>query len=385
MNDAVTRGVAAALAQWSLVIHVGMVGTLLVVNFVLWISSRREVIKTWTVAWTADAIALGAVLGYVIVLPNSNWFGLYGGAKLVFALLLVRGVLLLKRDRIALAHRSRTWAMAVGVFFGLFLLFFDSLTAQSVTYLTVGTVLFAGGAVAGLRMNRRDIWFLAVATMVCGAMFLHHGIVLHPLDEVRKAPLYMSYVSFVDVFGEFLIGLSCLLALGRRALSEMADINEDLQATQKALRALVDADPLTGLYNRRRLRPFFSNEAAQGGSLIFIDINDFKGINDRWGHTTGDRCLRQVSDALRTTFRAEDGLFRLGGDEFLVVAPGLDINDAERRVRELRRLLELPGSTVVAVPTAVGIVELDPTRPLDDVLALADNAMYRDKASQRPT
>lgn len=384
MNEAVSRGVADALSWWSLVIHVGMVGTLLVVNLVLWLSSRREVIRTWVGAWAADAIALGAVLAFIIVQPSPRWFSLYGGAKLVFALLLVRGLLMMKHDRIALPHRSRIWAAAIGVLFGISLLFFGPVTSQALTYLAVGAILVGGGAIAGLRMDRRDVWFLPVATIICGVLFVHHGFVLIPVDDIHRAPLYMSYVSFVDVFGEFLIGLSCLLALGRRALREMAEINQDLQATQKALRALVDADPLTGLYNRRKLRPVFTAATARGGSLVYIDINNFKGINDRWGHLTGDQCLREVADALRTSFRSEDGLFRLGGDEFLVVAPGLDSAEANKRVHRLQQMLEEPGSVVVPIPTAVGVVELDPARAMDDALALADDAMYRNKASRQP-
>ena len=122
MSDTVNQAVAAALSQWSLVIHVGMVGTLLIVNLLLWLSSRREVIGSWVAAWAADAIALGAVLAFVMIHPSARWYGLYGGAKLVFALLLVRGILMLKYDRIALAHRSRSWAVAAGILFALFLL-----------------------------------------------------------------------------------------------------------------------------------------------------------------------------------------------------------------------------------------------------------------------
>ncbi|RLE21990.1 MAG: hypothetical protein DRJ65_14870 [Acidobacteria bacterium] len=120
---------------------------------------------------------------------------------------------------------------------------------------------------------------------------------------------------------------------------------------------------------------------ATGGSLVFLDVDDFKGINDRWGHLTGDQCLRRISEALREVFRAEDGLFRVGGDEFLVVVPTMKPGALGGRIKQLRAQLAPSGTNVIPISIAAGIVELHPDLPMDEALALADTAMYSDKSN----
>lgn len=375
----ISQRVADALSVWSLSVHVGIVAVILIVNLALWLTSRREVVLTWMVAWIADTVALGSVILFAFVMPTAKWHAVYGAAKLLFALLLVRGFLMFNRDRLAKIHLSRIWALVAAGAFGVALIALDPIPAQGIVYLSVGGTLGLGGLVAAARSPRFNAWFLTGAAGCAGILFVHHGIVLLSSGGADGVPQYLSYTSFFDLFGEYLLGVACLLALGQRALTEMRQTNRELEAAQGTLRALVDADPLTGLFNRRRLRNFLIESATEGGSLIYLDINDFKDVNDRWGHMTGDRVLRYVADQLREVFRSEDGLFRLGGDEFLVVARGLKPSGAEARVSELRRRLGPQSAAEVPIAIASGIVEISPNAPLEEALALADAAMYRDK------
>lgn len=373
--------VAEALARWALVVHVGLIVTLLAVNFVLWRGSRRETILTWVMAWSANLLAVIALMGDAFLGPDPIWMFLYCPTKMLFALLFVRGIMMFTRDRLAMFHLSRNWAVIASLLCCFLVTMLPTNENMSITFLAAGSVLAFGALSSGLRLDKNDAWFLVGATVFSGLISLHHGLRLLQTVVDETGVLIVSSLGFIDVFGEFLMGLCCLLALGQRALNEMTRVNETLESTQRTLRSLVDADPLTGLYNRRRLRKFLEETRTTGGSLVFLDVDDFKSVNDRWGHLTGDRCLRRIADALREVFRAEDGLFRVGGDEFLVVVPSMKPGALGGRIRQLRTRLAPGGSNVIPISIAAGIVELQPEIPMDEALALADTAMYSDKAN----
>ena len=382
MGNTTSVTVAEALTQWALVVHLGLVVTLLAVCFILWFGSRREVILTWVLAWSANLLALVGLMGDAFLAPDPAWILLYCPTKMIFALLLVRGIMMFKRDRLAMFQLSRNWAIVASLLFCFLLTMLPTVDRLIITFLVAGSVLAFGALFSGLRLARNDAWFLVGATLLSGLISLHHGLRLMQTGEEAAGILFVSSLWFIDVFGEFLIGLCCLLALGQRALDEMTRVNVTLESTQRTLRSLVDADPLTGLYNRRRLRKFLEETRTTGGSLISFDVDDFKGINDRWGHLTGDRCLRRISDSLREVFRSEDGLFRVGGDEFLVVVPTMKPGAVGGRIKQLRDHLAPSGTDVIPISIAAGVVELHPDLPIEDALALADTAMYSDKANK---
>lgn len=383
MDQSASTAVGVALTNWALVVHFGLVVTLLAVNLVLWAGSRRETILTWALAWSANLLALAALAGSSFLTPDPVWMLLYCPTKMVFALLLVRGIMMLKRDSLAMFHLSRNWAIVGSLLFCLVLTIMPTIDRLTVTFLAAGSVLAFGALFSGLRLAKNDAWFLVGATVLSGVISLHHGLRLMQTGEDAAGGAFISSLWFIDVFGEFLIGLFCLLALGQKALHEMTRVNETLESTQRTLRSLVDADPLTGLYNRRRLRKFLEKTKVSGGSLVFLDVDDFKGINDRWGHLTGDQCLRRISDALREVFRTEDGLFRVGGDEFLVVVPTMKPGALGERIRRLRTQLAPSETNVIPISIAAGIVELHPDLAMEEALALADTAMYSDKSNSR--
>lgn len=151
-------------------------------------------------------------------------------------------------------------------------------------------------------------------------------------------------------------------------------------------------DPLTGLANRVLLRDHIERNLARRGrnpgttALLFVDLDDFKRINDSFGHAAGDQILAQVADRLVGAVRAVDVVARQGGDEFAVLladVPGEDaaIGSAERILRELRRPIQLGARTII-LGGSIGIaIASDPGTEADDLLVQADAAMYAAKAS----
>jgi len=161
-----------------------------------------------------------------------------------------------------------------------------------------------------------------------------------------------------------------------------------------ALRSLSLIDDLTGLYNRRGFSDLgeqylkFARRSGRGVTMVFLDLDRFKTINDSLGHHVGDRALIQVADILRATFRRSDIIARLGGDEFGVLALEASNESAELLVSRLReRVVDFnrSGREAYQLSVSIGMArnELDNRVRLDELVSEADNAMYREKHSKR--
>jgi diguanylate cyclase (GGDEF)-like protein len=157
---------------------------------------------------------------------------------------------------------------------------------------------------------------------------------------------------------------------------------------EEHLMRLAMTDPLTGASNRAsfdaRLSQLFAAQRDKPISLIFVDLDGFKGVNDRHGHAAGDQVLRVVSARLKAELRPGDTVARLGGDEFGIICPGLTAEYApqlaERLVNTVRERITV-GQTRIVVSASAGIAT-SPPAPADPaaLLAAADAAMYREKS-----
>lgn len=149
-------------------------------------------------------------------------------------------------------------------------------------------------------------------------------------------------------------------------------------------------DELTGLPNRHlvvdRLHQAVTRRrrGLDPLTVLFVDLDDFKDVNDEHGHAAGDQVLRQVADRLASVVRPNDTLARLGGDEFVVVLEGLDEAGADLLVERIRRVLAVPMAVSdqdrpVTVAASIGVAAAGPDETAADLLARADAAMYEAK------
>jgi len=168
-------------------------------------------------------------------------------------------------------------------------------------------------------------------------------------------------------------------------LSKVAELQDELR--EQALR-----DPLTGLHNRRALEQRFAQEAEYHGStgqpmaLVLIDLDHFKRINDTRGHAAGDSVLCDFAARLRAGLRSGDSVFRIGGEEFALLLPGADGQQAALRVGTLREALQRQPSaaTRTSITFSAGVATFgDAGTTLDTMLHAADTALYRAKAAGR--
>jgi diguanylate cyclase (GGDEF)-like protein len=153
-------------------------------------------------------------------------------------------------------------------------------------------------------------------------------------------------------------------------------------------RAEANTDALTGVLNRRALFSQFSDEDEVAGlAVLMFDLDHFKQINDRYGHARGDLVLQQFSGVMRSQLRGTDIMARLGGEEFCVILPGLDRDNARivaERIRTAYAALHIPVNDAGDTATvSAGLATGSPTETFSSVLSRADAALYKAKSAGR--
>ncbi|WP_438318084.1 diguanylate cyclase domain-containing protein [Candidatus Caldatribacterium sp. SIUC1] len=159
---------------------------------------------------------------------------------------------------------------------------------------------------------------------------------------------------------------------------------------ERRLRFLAFHDPLTEAYNRRFFFEALSREIARARrrketfSLLFFDLDHFKAVNDRFGHATGDRVLREVAQAAQSAIRKMDFLVRLGGDEFVVLLPATSKDEARKVAERIQEAIRTVGEHLAFPLTAsFGVVEYTQGETPDTLLSRVDTLAYRAKGLGR--
>ncbi|OCC15296.1 diguanylate cyclase/phosphodiesterase (GGDEF & EAL domains) with PAS/PAC sensor(s) [Dissulfuribacter thermophilus] len=163
--------------------------------------------------------------------------------------------------------------------------------------------------------------------------------------------------------------------------------------TIEKLKERLRLDPLTGLLNRHALITDLAREISRARrynyplSLMMIDVDDFKDINDSYGHITGDKVLQKLAEIFESSVRETDLVYRYGGEEFVIVCPHTDcdsaINLAERLRRKIRRYRFVPEDTskTISVSVSIGVTQVDDNEDVETLIKRADEALYSSKIS----
>ncbi len=162
---------------------------------------------------------------------------------------------------------------------------------------------------------------------------------------------------------------------------------ETLQQDGERLQALAERDALVGVYNRRAGERFLSAllaNAGHGAALVLFDVDHFKRVNDSYGHPAGDAVLVEIGRRCGALLGGNDLFARWGGEEFLIVAPGLGGAAGVRLAERLREAVRArPIAPVGLVTASFGVTEIRPDDTLGQVLQRADEALYLAKANGR--
>ena len=378
------------------------VGILLITLLSLFIQSsiKSVSLKYWTASWASLSAALVSLFISFHIKPNPKLFySLYFFGEYLFGLLFIAGCLsqvagtrFTKRHvywfipafvvALVLPHASRD-------FNDLFMIHAIIIAALFViAFFTLRRGFKSDEPSAGVRVMSTALLLLTIG-------FLHYVPVFgarNGLWGITVPASYLQYTSVFDLLFETLLGFGTVMVLMESVRREVELANRKLTEARDKLELLVQMDPLTEALNRHAFhsllrKPEKGEESKTSGSVAVIDIDNLKPINDTFGHTVGDKAIRAVARAMRSLVRADDMLFRWGGDEFLVLMFNLPESEAQRRMVKLNALLEENcdrwTSAPITVTVSFGVAGFNSLPDLGNAIEAADKAMYAQRYQTR--
>lgn len=245
-------------------------------------------------------------------------------------------------------------------------------------------------------LDRKNWWHwwntVLVILLLMGAILaLSLPRILTDQDFISQLQLDVAVrglLGLVLIFNVYMLYQQHLLRQLRSHLSSQIEVATEQRVRAEALYELAILDPLTGLYNRRfseeRLGTEIASAARHGDPLILLllDLDNFKGINDRFGHSAGDLVLKEFAKRLSKATRGSDVAVRLGGDEFLVILPECP---PEKVGVVLSRLTEFEietGEHRIPVSSSHGWARYEFSDTAEELIKRADEALYANKASR---
>lgn len=206
-----------------------------------------------------------------------------------------------------------------------------------------------------------------------------------------REALLEEYRTLTDRYRLLLENVERLARISDLSQRKLFRSQEEVRTRNEALYRAATTDELTAVYNRSYLLDFLRGALGrcrrdqQTLSCILIDIDDFKRVNDGWGHQSGDTVLVEVAQRIGQRVRAGDLFGRYGGEEFLVVLPSTSARSARALAEDVReqvagRVIELPGGSI-RVTVSLGITEADGSESPDgkELFNRADRALYEAK------
>ena len=228
--------------------------------------------------------------------------------------------------------------------------------------------------------------FLSIAFLLWGAERAISGLGLLRFGGGADLPVGLQYLGFAGMFLEMMIAVGIIVLLFEATQARLAAEMEALVHSERELKEMGVRDPLTGLYNRHHFNDVIRRELASVRrygtelSVLLVDVDRFKEINDVKGHAVGDDVLRFVANYLTTCIRESDFVFRWGGDEFLLLMPRTDEGAAAQKAEELaQKLPKIPGTEGLHPSLSVGWATHRMDAEFPATLALADQRMYEMK------
>lgn len=263
-------------------------------------------------------------------------------------------------------------------------------------YYTV-IVIWGSTFTALIYLSREDITIYVMVVLLCSSVFTvrpkrsrllfasaitFFGILIYMYAETMLAANALFFKSLIVTMIAYMISMT-----GYRIRKELHETNKKLLRVNEQLKDQVIRDSLTGLYNNGYIFDYIDHEVEKTKrydkslSLIMLDIDDFKQVNDQFGHLEGDNVIKAVADILKNETREFDLPARYGGEEFLIVMTNTDISTANQVAERIRRAIEnLKFSFDHQITVSVGLAQWDKdTR--SSLIKKADDQLYKAKAS----
>ena len=378
------------------------VGIVLVTLLSLFMRSsiRNASLKYWTTAWACLSVALLSLfVAFHSGAERQALYSIYFLGEYTFGLMFVAGC----HYHATAAHIARRYFYLL-IPAAMLALALPRLSADFnnlfMIQATILASLFAGSLLALRPAWRRKeaspgLRVMCVALLLLTIDFLHDVPVFgarNGLWGLKVSATYLQYTSIFDLILEILLGFGTMMVSLEGVRREVEAVNRKLMLARDQLELMAQMDPLTEALNRHAFYSLVSRngndaESNISGCVAVIDIDNLKPINDSLGHSAGDKAIRAVAHAVRSLIRADDMLFRWGGDEFLVMMLNLSKAEAACRMRKLNEILEQKGSfwtsSAMMVSVSFGVSGFDSLRNLSHAIEDADKAMYRGRQQAR--
>jgi diguanylate cyclase (GGDEF)-like protein len=357
----------------------------------LYLYRGRAFIVYWIASWLLIAAALGLVArGYSDAMLGSVLTG-------VAILFVVWSAGLLLLAVLAFPQNPLQWGGTIKAVAGSAVWFLVTpFVLPSVVLVGIGTAVTTGllgwSALRYLRLAQRSRYAGAFLTGAGLAIISVGNIVGGVAALGGVSVLFLNRLAATNIVTSMFVALGMHLLVFEDMTEELRLTNRELAAANEEVKRLAITDPLTGCHNRRFFDEIERREMVRHRrygtplSIVFVDVNHFKRLNDTLGHDRGDDTLRTIGTVLRRMVRASDYVIRWGGDEFLLLL-SCGAKEAQAKADELKVAFDrarisasLPDDCGLSIGVAPVSKEADTLR---DAIRDADSRMYSDKLSER--
>jgi diguanylate cyclase (GGDEF)-like protein len=248
------------------------------------------------------------------------------------------------------------------------------------------------------RIDRREWWLWSYAIMVTMLLLIAVSSFAFPALLSGEDAYYSFFlnqavrglVGMVLIFNVYVIYQQLQISRIRRQLTDQVFAVDKVEVLAQEVYKMALLDPLTGLFNRRYIEQRLEDEIKRSQrhgralSVILFDLDEFKQVNDTYGHGAGDALLKAFADRLSRATRGSDASARYGGDEFLVVLPECKPENVQHVLKRLEGIrVELEGHNLY-VALSAGWAELISGESAKELMARADAALYANKRAKSP-
>ncbi len=335
-------------------------------------------VRRWAWAWGAMFVAVMAVRIHITTSSPWPWWLIYLLAQWLFLFLLFAGCRDLVDDPLPVKVLGYLVPLAVAAAIFLVVAAPDFGALFIIEAAIVGIVIFICYLVLGRIELHSVAWhMLRVPLALLGILYFAY-VPLYALQRRGIVIPYLDSSSLADLLAAILLGYGMVLIAAEAAHRELTDAVAALQTARDQLAIKANTDPLTAALSRHA---FHAMPREMSGVVMMVDVDRLKQINDAEGHEAGDEAIRTVANAIRKRVRADDLLFRWGGDEFLVVMPHSPLDLVMQRFATLDHGITTPRGTTLTV--SWGAAAFPHADQIDDAIREADRAMYERKARAR--
>lgn len=364
---------------------------------VLTLSLRRSLkvtaLRYWSNAWIFLSAALFSLrVAFEFGNRPEPLFSIYFLCEYVFGLLLVAGCRsldgkyrLVRRDELKILP-----FVAVAIVLPLTEINFN-LVFNIHSFLLASFFAVAFHSLKRARARTFGWYVMRVALALLVVDFFQYFVVFSVRQIWGLEAAYLAYNSVIDLVLEILLGFGMVIVLQEQVLDEFQKANEKLTRAHERLEKLVHVDPLTAAFNRHAFYGYLKKRGEENtvvsGCVGFFDIDDLKKINDVHGHIAGDRVIRVVARSIRKVIRAEDLVYRWGGDEFFVIMVSMStqcVTDRMKRLDDLLQGVQIHGlARPLDIGVSYGFTDFDNLEDLERAVKEADAAMYERKQQRK--